>query len=292
VQRLSVLLLGIVVIVAGVIALNSLFVVRQTQYALVFWFGEAKRVIQEPGLYVKVPLAETVVYLDRRLLPVEIVQQPLLAADQKNLIVDAFARYRIKDPIRFYRAYYGSEETAGARLQGYLSSAVRNVVAGQNLSALLSDQRATMMRQIRDSVNLQVQSDGVQIVDVRIKRADLPEANSKSIYERMRTERQQEAATYRAEGRQNAVEIQARADREATVIKAEAQRDAEITRGEGEAERGKIFADAFGQDPDFFVFYRSMKAYEAALGKSDTTFVVGTDGEFFRYFEDPEGAKR
>jgi membrane protease subunit HflC len=294
-QRLSILLLGIAFIVIAFVGLNSLFIVHQTQYALVLRFGEAKRVILTPGLRVKVPMAERVVYLDRRLLPVEMLQQPILASDQKTLVVDAFARYRIHDPVRFYRAFLiggGTEETATTRLEGYLSAAVRNAVANQPLVTLLSEQRGTIMRQIRDLVNQQVQSDGVQIVDVRIKRADLPEANSQSVYTRMQSERQQAAAGIRAEGKQTQVEIQARADREATVIKAEAQKQGEILRGQGDAERNKIFADAFGQDPEFFDFYRSMKAYETALGKNDTTFVVGTDSAFFHYFEDADAASK
>jgi membrane protease subunit HflC len=292
-QRLPVLVLGIALIIVAFVALNSLFVVHQTQYAIVLRFGEAKRVILTPGLRVKLPLAERVIYLDRRLLPVEMPQQPVLASDQKTVVVDAFARYRINDPVRFYRAFLGGqEEIAKSRLEGYLSAAVRNAVANQPLVTLLSEQRGTTMLQIRDSVNTQVQSDGVQIIDVRIKRADLPEANSQSVYKRMQSERQQAAAGIRAEGKQTQVEMQARADREATVIKAEAQKQADILRGQGDAERNKIFADAFGQDPEFFDFYRSMKAYETALGKGDTTFVVGTDSAFFRYFEDADAAAK
>ncbi len=274
-------LLGLALVV-GLVALNSLFVVRQTQYALVLWFGEARRVIRQPGLYAKVPIAETVVTIDRQLLPVEASQQRILAADRKQLVVDAFARYRIHDPVKYYRSY-GSEEVAQSRLKTYLSSAVRNQVAAQSFAAVLSDKRAGIMTAIRDAVNAQVQSDGVQIVDVRIKRADLPDENSKSIYERMRTERQQEAAGFRAEGEQKSLEIKARANRDVTVIRAEAQKDAEILRGQGDAERNKIYAEAYGQDPEFFAFYRSMRAYDEGLNKDNTTVILGTDGEFFRY---------
>ena len=268
--------------VVGLAALNSLFVVRQTQYALVLWFGEARRVILQPGLYAKVPIAETVVMLDRQLLPVEIPQQKILASDRKQLVVDAFARYRILDPVKYYRSY-GSEAIAQSRLEGYLSSAVRNEVAAQSFAAVLSDKRALLMLAIRNAVNAQVQSDGVQIVDVRIRRADLPEENSKSIYERMRTERQQEAAGFRAEGEQKSLEIKARANREVTVIRAEASKEAEILRGQGDAERNKIYAEAYGQDPEFFAFYRSMRAYDEGLNKDNTTVILGTEGEFFRY---------
>jgi modulator of FtsH protease HflC len=269
-------------VVAGLAALNSLFIVRQTQYALVLWFGEARRVILEPGLYAKVPIAETVVMIDHQLLPVEIPQQKILASDRKQLVVDAFARYRIYDPVKYYRSY-GSELVARSRLETYLSSAVRNQVADQSFAAVLSDKRAGIMTAIRDAVNAQVRSDGVQIVDVRIRRADLPEENSKSIYERMRTERQQEAAGFRAEGEQKSREIKAKADREVTVIRAEAQKEADILRGQGDAERNRIYAEAYGQDPDFFAFYRSMRAYDEGLNKDNTTIILGTDGDFFHY---------
>ena len=279
------------VILLGLAALSSLFVVRQTQYALVLWFGEARRVIMHPGLYAKVPIAETVVMIDRQLLPVEIPQQKLLAADRKQLVVDAFARYRVQNPVAYYRAY-GSEAVAQSRLEGYLSSAVRNQVAAQNFAAVLSEKRGAVMVAIRDAVNAQVQSDGVQIVDVRIRRADLPEENSKSIYERMRTERQQEAAGFRAEGEQKSLEIKARADREVTVIRADAQKEAEIMRGQGDAERNRIYAEAYSQDPEFFAFYRAMRAYDEGLSKDNTTLLLGTDSEFFRYLDAPDGSKR
>lgn len=268
--------------ILGLLALESFFVVREAQYALVLRFGEARGDIKEPGLYAKWPIAETVVLLDRKLLPAEVPDLQILAADRKQLVVDAFARYRITDPVRYYRSY-GSEAVAVTRIEGYLSSALRDQVAAQNFVAILSEKRADLMVAIRDEVNAQVRSDGVQIVDVRIRRADLPLENSKSIYARMRTERQQEAAGFRAEGEQKSREIRARADREVTVIKAEATKDAEIMRGEGDALRNKIYADAYGQDPEFFSFYRSMQAYDRGLDKNNTTVVIGTEGEFFRY---------
>jgi len=288
------LLFPVAVVLAAVFALallSSLFVVRQTEYALVLRFGEARRVITEPGLYVKIPVAETVVPIDRKLLPVEVTELKILASDRKQLVVDAFARYRITDPVRFYRSY-GTEIVAATRIEGYLSSAVRDEVAAQNFAAVLSDKRAALMVAIRDEVNAQVRMDGVQIVDVRIRRADLPEENSKSIYERMRTERQQEAAGFRAEGEQKSREIRAKADREVTVIKAEALKDAEILRGQGDSERNRIYAEAYGQDPEFFAFYRSMRAYDEGLNKDNTTIVIGTDGEFFRYLGAGDGSKR
>jgi membrane protease subunit HflC len=281
----------VVAAVMGLVALNSLFVVRQTQYALVLWFGEARRVVLKPGLYAKVPVAEQVVTIDRQLLPVEIPQQKILASDRKQLVVDAFARYRITDPVKYFRAY-GSETVAQSRLEGYLSSAVRNQVAAQNFAAVLSEKRGALMVAIREAVNAQVLPDGVQLVDVRIRRADLPEENSKSIYERMRTERQQEAAGFRAEGEQKSLEIKARADREVTIIRADAQKEAEILRGQGDAERNRTYAEAYGQDPEFFAFYRSMRAYDEGLSKDNSTLILGTDGEFFRYLNAPEGSKR
>lgn len=285
---IAVLLVALATLLA---ATSSVFIVHQTEYALVLSFGEARKVVKQPGLYFLVPIAQQVIKLDKRLLPVEIPGQQIFASDRKQLVVDAFARYQIIDPVRYYRAY-GTETVARSRLEGYLSSAVRNEVAAQNFAAVLSDKRAAIMLAIRDAVNVQVQSDGVQVADVRIRRADLPEENSKSIYQRMRTERQQEAAGFRAEGQQKSLEIRARADRDVTVVKAEAQREAEILRGQGDAERNRIFAEAFTQDPEFFSFYRSMQALDRGLAKDSTTVIIGTDSEFFRYFGSDSGTKQ
>lgn len=285
-----IILLGVIAALGlGVIAaLNVFFIVPQTQYALVLQFGEIRRVIREPGLNIKRPVVEEVRFLDKRILPLDMPREEVIASDRKRLVVDAFARYRIIEPATFYRAVR-NEGFAEDRLRNYLSSVVRNRLGAESFAAVLSDKRSDLMLLIRDVVNDQARPLGIEIVDVRIRRADLPEANSQAIYQRMQTERQQEAAEIRAEGGEESLRIRSQADREVTILLAEARRDSEITRGQGDAQRNNIFADAFGRDPDFFGFYRSMRAYEGALKEGDTTFVLRPDSEFFRYFGELEG---
>ena len=276
------------IIVAVIVGYGSLFTVYQTRQALVVRLGEPKRIVTEPGLNFKVPLIDSVIHIDKRILDLENPAQEVIASDQKRLVVDAFARYKITDPLKFYQAV-GSVEGANSRLSTLLNSALRRVLGESTLTQVVRDQREQLMARVRDQLDNEAQQFGISVVDVRIRRADLPEQNSQAVYQRMQTERQREAAEFRAQGKQRAQEIRARAEREATVLVAEATSKGEQTRGEGDAERNRIFADAFGQDPNFFGFYRSMQAYEAGLRQNDTRLVIRPDSDFFRYFNDPSG---
>ncbi|KAB7738956.1 protease modulator HflC [Parvibaculum sedimenti] len=281
-------------IVAALAAYLSLFTVNMTQQAIVLQFGRpVGQVITEPGLYVKVPLIQNVVYIDKRLLNLESPTEEIIASDQKRLVVDAFARYRIVDALKFYQAVRDPRLTE-TRLQPSFGSALRNTLGDNSLEALVRDNRAGLMRKIQENFNKTASDLGIEIVDVRIRRADLPEANSQAIFRRMQTEREREAAEIRAQGQEQAQRIRSKADRDVTVLLADAERDGQIARGEGDATQNKIYAEAFGQDPEFFAFYRSMQAYKKAIKSDNSTMVVGPDSEFFRYFgnEAGTGAKR
>jgi membrane protease subunit HflC len=283
--------LAVIIAAALIIGYSSLFTVYQTQQALVVRLGQPVRVINEPGLNFKAPFIDSVVYIDKRILDLEAPPQEVIASDQKRLVVDAFARYRIKDALRFYQTL-GSINGANSQLSILLNSALRRVLGEVTFTHVVRDQRADLMARIRELVDHEATSYGVQVVDVRIRRADLPEQNSQAVYQRMQTERQREAAEFRAQGAQRAQEIRSRADREVTVLVAEATSKAEQTRGEGDATRNQIFAEAFNQDPDFFAFYRSMQAYEQGLKHNDTRLLLKPDSNFFRYFTDPSGKQR
>ena len=277
------------VIAAGVVAaliviFSSLYTVHQTQQALVLQFGEPVAVVTEPGLHVKAPWPfQNVWYIDKRVLMIDLPAEEVIAQDRKRLVVDAYARWRITDPLRFYQALT-DEAVAQVRLQPILGSNVRRVLGSQTFDAVLSGERARLMVDIRNNVNAETQNFGIEIVDVRIRRADLPPQNSDAIYRRMQQERVREANEFRAQGEQVSQEIRSKADRDATVILAEAQRQAEITRGEGDGEKNRIFAEAFSRDADFFAFYRSMNAYQSSLKGDNTTVILSPDSEFFRYF--------
>ncbi|MEM6617561.1 MAG: protease modulator HflC [Pseudomonadota bacterium] len=282
---------GLGLIILGALAFtaySALFTVHQTQQALVLQFGEAKRVIRDPGLHVKIPFIQNVFYLDKRILDLDSPAQEVIAADQKRLVVDAFARYTIEDALAFRRTA-GSEAVANSRLATILNSAVRRVLGDASFEAVVRDDRPELMARITGQVNREAANFGIRIVDVRIRRADLPEANSQAIFTRMQTERQQEAAEIRAQGEEIARRIRSRADRDVTVLEAEAERDSQRIRGEGDATRNAVFNDAFGRDPDFFAFYRSMQAYEQALPGSNTRLILSPDSELFRFFGDPLG---
>ena len=283
--------LAVLAVIAAIVGYSSLFTVYQTRLALVVRLGQPVRVVTEPGLNFKVPLIDSVIYVDKRILDLENAAQEVIASDQKRLVVDAFARYKINDALKFYQAV-GSIEGANSRLSTLLNAALRRVLGEATLTHVVRDERAALMARVREQLDREAAAFGITIVDVRIRRADLPEQNSQAVYQRMQTERQREAAEFRANGSQRKQEIQARADRDVTVLVADAQSRAEQTRGEGDAERNRIFAEAFGQDPDFFSFYRSMQAYEAGLGHKDTRMVLKPDSEFFRYFADPAGKLR
>jgi membrane protease subunit HflC len=288
VDRRLLIVIAVVLVVAGIFAMSALFIVDQTQLALVLQFGQPRRVIRDPGLWVKRPFLEDVILYDNRLLDFEPPPEEVIVSDQKRLVVDTYTRYRITDPLLFFQTV-NSEAAVRARLNAMVSGSLRRVLGNVTLSALLSDQRPAIMHQIRDEVAAQGKSFGIDVVDVRIRRADLPEENSQAIFARMQSEREQQAAQYRAEGAEAAQTVRANAERERTVILAEAQRDAQKVRGDGDAESIRVYADAFGQDKEFFAFYRSMQAYRDALTGHTTSFVLTPDTGFFRFFENGGG---
>ena len=273
---------------AGAAVYAAAFIVHQNEQALVLEFGKPKRVVQQPGLHWKIPLVETVTIFDKRILDIDTQTQEVTASDQKRLLVDVFARYKIVDPLKFYQTLR-DQTVVRSRLGPILESAMRRALGASTFQDVVRDKREALMRQIAQNVNEEGEDFGLQIVDVRIKRADLPEQNQKSVFDRMRAERQREAAEFRAQGTGEASRIKATADREVTVIKAEATRKGEELRGEGDADRNRIFAEAFGQDPDFFAFYRSMQAYEQGLQPDGTRLVISPDSEFFEYFNNARG---
>ena len=278
------------VIVAGIAALTlyaAAFTVHQTQQALVFQFGRIVRdPITAPGLYWKIPFVQNVIMIDKRILDLELPEQEVIAADQKRLVVDAFTRYRITDPLRFYQAV-NNVTGANLRLTAIVNSTVRSVLADASFASVVRTERSQLMHKIRDDVNRQAQGLGIEVVDVRLRRADLPAQNSQAVFQRMQTERQREAADIRAQGSQFSQTIRAKADRDVTVIRADAFRRSEELRGEGDAERNRVLAEAFNRDPEFFSFYRSMQAYEVGLKPSETRMVITPDSPFFRFFQDP-----
>jgi membrane protease subunit HflC len=278
----------VIAVAALIVGYSSFFTVYQTQQALVVRLGNPVRVVSVPGLHLKLPFVDTVIRVDRRILDLEAPAQEVIASDQKRLVVDAFARYRIKDPLRFYQTL-GSILGANSQLAILLNSALRRVLGEATFTDVVRDQRADLMTRIRGLVDNEAEGYGIEVVDVRIRRADLPEQNSQAVYQRMQTERQREAAEFRAQGAQRGQEIRSRADREVTVLVAEATAKAEQIRGEGDAKRNEIFADAFTRDVDFFNFYRSMQANEAGLRHNDTRLLLKPDTSFFRFFNDPTG---
>lgn len=287
-NRRAVFVVAAVLIVAGIFAMSSLFIVDQTEVALVLQFGQPRRVVDIPGLWVKKPFIENVIIYDRRLLDLEPPPEEIIASEQKRLVVDTYARYRITNPLLFYQTV-ATEAGVQARLGALVNSALRRVIGNVTLSQILSPQRAAIMRQIRDEVHSEAKGFGIDVVDVRIRRADLPTQNSQAIYARMRSERQQQAAQYRGEGAEAAQTVRANAERERTVILADAQREAQKMRGEGDAQSIKIYADAFGRDKQFYAFYRTMRAYRDALQGKNTSFVLTPSGNFFRFFDHLDG---
>jgi membrane protease subunit HflC len=271
------------IFVIGLVAYLSLFVVKEINQAIVLQFGDPKRIITTPGLQMKIPFIQNVVYLDRRILSLDPPPEEVIASDQKRLIVDAFARFSIIDPLKFYISV-GDERVARSRLATIINSRLRSVLGKQSLATLLSEDRTKQMAIIQEGVNNEAKKFGIKIIDVRIKRADLPQANSEAIYRRMQTEREREAKEFRAKGAEMAVTITSTADKEVTVILANAKKHSEIMKGEGDGIRNKIFADAFGRDPEFFAFYRAMQAYETALIGGDTSLILSPDSDFFKFF--------
>lgn len=276
----------LLLVVLGVLASASIFTVHQTQQALVLQFGDPRRVITEPGLHFKVPFVQNVILIDKRILDLDTPAEELIASDQKRLVVDAFTRYRITDPLQFYKALR-DQRRAQSRLSTIVSSSMRSVLGEEKFETVVRDKRSELMTRISELVNQQAADFGIEIIDVRIRRADLPEANSQAIYRRMQTEREQEAAEFRARGQEVGRAIRAQADKQVTVLTAEATRDSEIIRGQGDGCRNRVFATVFGQDPDFFAFYRSMQAYETALEEEGTTMVLSPDSAFFQFLKNP-----
>lgn len=278
------LLAALLVVIVGYM---SLFTVQQTEQTIVLQFGKPVDVVTDPGLHFKAPW-NSVINIDKRILDLENPSQEVIASDQKRLVVDAFARYRIKDALRFYQSV-GSIQAANLQLTSLLNAALRRVLGEVNFITVVRDEREKLMARIREQLDHEAGGYGIEVVDVRIRRADLPEQNSQAVYDRMKSERQREAAEFRAQGGQKAQETRSKADRDVTVIIAEANSQAEQTRGIGDAERNRLFAEAYGKDADFFAFYRSMTAYENGLKKDDTRFLLRPDSDFFRYFGNPSG---
>jgi len=272
-----------VLVVAGFAIYLSLFTVKEINQAIVLQFGDPKKVIAEPGLQVKIPFIQNVVFLDRRILSLDPQPEEVIASDQKRLIVDAYARFKIIDPLKFYISV-GNEMVARSRLATIINSRLRSVLGKHSLATLLSEDRTKQMAIIQDGVNTEAEKFGITIIDIRIKRADLPQANSEAIYKRMQTEREREAKQFRARGAEMAVTITSTADKEVTVLLANAKKQSEIMKGEGDGQRNKIFAQAFGKDPEFFSFYRAMQAYEKALIGGDTSLILSPDSDFFKFF--------
>ena len=269
--------------VIAVVAFFSIFIVKEVNQAIVLQFGDPKRIITKPGLNFKLPFIQNVVFLDKRILNLDAPPEEVIASDQKRLIVDAFARFQIVDPLKFYISV-GNERVARSRLSTIINSRIRSVLGTQRLQTLLSEDRTKQMSLIQEGVNNEAEKFGIKIIDVRIKRADLPQANSDAIFARMQTERNREAKEFRAKGAEMAITITSTADKEVTVILAEAEKQSQIMKGEGDGQRNKIFADAFGKDPEFFAFYRAMQAYEKALIGGETSLILSPDSEFFKFF--------
>ena len=284
--RLVSLIAGALLIVA---CFSAFFTVNQTQQALVLQFGEPKRTIQEPGLAFKLPFIQDVIYYEKRVLSL-IPQdaEEVILSDQKRLQVDAYARYQIEDPLLFYQTVR-NELGARGRLEAIIDSSVRRALGRETLASILTGQRNDITRSIGEEVNASVSSLGIRIIDVRLRRADYSTATSQNIFNRMKSEREREAKEFRATGEEEAQKIRADAEKTRTVIISEAQREAQQTRGEGDGEAIKIYADSFGQDAEFFAFYRSMEAYRKSIGNSDTSMVLSPDSSFFRFFKDKSG---
>lgn len=283
--------LGVIAAVALFLLYNSFFTVHQATQALVLQFGKPVQVITEPGLHFKIPMVQDVVLFERRVLEFDAPKEEIIASDQKRLVVDAFSRYRIVDPLKFFQTV-GTEAIVRTRLSAIINASIRQALGGVRLKDIISGERAALMSQIRDIVNNEADDFGIDVIDVRIKRADLPEANSEAVFRRMQTEREREAKELRAEGAEEAQKVRAVADRDKVIILANAKKKAQITRGEGDSKAVRIFAEAFGTDIEFFSFYRSMEAYRNALGSEDTTMVLSPDSEFFRYFGSISGKLR
>ncbi|CAN1593202.1 HflC Membrane protease subunits, stomatin/prohibitin homologs [Candidatus Pelagibacterales bacterium] len=273
-----------VTVLIGLLIYSTFFIVKETHQAIVLQLGEPKKVYKDAGLYFKIPLIQNVHFLDKRVIDIDAPAEEVIALDQKRIIVDAYAKFIIKDPLKFYISV-GNERIAQSRLASIINAKIRGVLGKENLVNLISTNRNKLMSQITKDVAEEAKDFGIDVIDVRIKRADLPSANSEAIFKRMQTERTREAKEFRAQGFEVGQTIKSIADKEAAIILADARKTAQITRGEGDGLRNKIFAEAFGRDPEFFSFYRAMQSYEKSLiSGSETSLVLSPDSEFFRYF--------
>jgi len=282
--------LAAIAILAIIVIHGTFFTVDPTEQALVLRFGEPVRdLIDSPGLYAKWPFVDSAIFIDKRILDLDAPKQEVLVSDNQRLEVDAFVRYRIEDPLKFYQSV-GSLQAANVQLDGMLNSAVRRTLGEATVTDIVRDKRDNLMSEIRDQIKAAAQRFGLAVVDVRIRRSNLPPENSEAVYRRMQTERQQRAAYFRAQGSQQSQQIKAEADRKVTVTIAQAQQEAEQIRGQGDAERNRIFAESYGKDPEFFAFYRSMQAYDAGLKAADSRIVLSPKSDFFRYFVTPTPA--
>ncbi len=289
-KNASLPLIGVVAVFLLVVLINTAFTVPETHSALVFRFGEPKSQYTEAGLKIKTPFIETVDFIDRRNRILEQEQTEIIARNQERLIVDAFARYRIVDPLLFFQSVR-TELRGEERLSNQLNDSLRAVLGSVTIDEIISERRSELMGRIQQQLTQSARPLGVEIIDVKIRRADLPQTNSEAVYQRMIAERRQLAQQYRSEGNEQANQIRAQADRQVIEIKAEANEEAEKIRGAADAERNAIFAAAYGKDPEFFAFYRSLLAYEEALQKGGTTILLSPDSEFFRYFNNLEGSR-
>ncbi|VAV88666.1 HflC protein [hydrothermal vent metagenome] len=284
-------LIALIVLGGSVVLLGaSIFTVRETEQALVLELGKWKNTVTEPGLHLKTPFLENVVYFDKRILLLDTPELIVITEDQKRIIVDAFTEFRVEDPLKVYQAVR-NVSGAESRLSIIINSNLRKVFGQREFKDALSGERRTLRKAISDSVRDEAEALGIKVVDVRIKRTDLPAENSKPIFDSMIAERQQVAREIRARGEEQAIRIKSKADRDRTVLLAEAERDAQKLRGEGDATAAKIFADAYNQDPEFYAFYRSMRAYNVAFKKNNTTMILSPDSDFFKYFRDMKGKK-
>lgn len=279
-QGISLKIVAIIAVILAVLS-GALFKVDQRMYAIVFQFGEAVDVITEPGLNFKIPFVQNVEYFDKRILTVDAEAKELTASDGKRMIVDAFAKFKITEPVTFYKTvhnYYGVK----IRLNKILESSMRKVIGRKPLTVLLSEERSAVMRDISEGVNKEAKDFGLDVVDVRILRADLPKENSAGIYRRMQTEREKEAKQIRAEGKEEAARIRSRADKESKIILAEAYTSAETLKGEGDAEAAKIYNKAYSRDAEFYKFYKTLSVYKDVISKDDTSFVISPDSDFLK----------
>ena len=290
-SKLSLPILGILAAAFLVLLFNSAFIVPETHSALVFRFGEPKNQYADAGLRFKTPFVENVRYIDQRNRNLDQDPTEITARNQEQLIVDAFARYRITDPLLFYQRLR-TEEQGERRLGTILEDSIRAVLGAVTVDEIISERRSELMQQINDQLATSARPLGVEIIDVKILRADLPQTNSEAVFQRMIAGRRQLAQQYRSEGNEQANQIRAQADRQAIEIKAEAEEEAQKIRGAADAQRNAIFAAAYGKDPEFFAFYRSLLAYEEALQKGDTTILLSPNSEFFRYFNNLQGSRQ